>query len=229
MFIAPAIGNLHHAQPVARGDKPHRFRVDGQRLIGGTIGQHARRQVFFVKMNGHMPRYVGGMRASGKGARHASCDAASRLGERQAVTEGSMLNTIPESWHAALGPALEGPHIRRLKQWLRRGGCGQNQCIHRATSGFARLRLTPPEAVKAVILGQDPYHGAGQAHGLAFSVPTGQKLPPSLAQYLRELADDIGVVRADGDLEGWAQQGVLLLNTALSVEHGKAGSHRKGG
>lgn len=87
------------------------------------------------------------------------------------------------------------------------------------------LELTPPETVRAVILGQDPYHGPGQAHGLAFSVPAGVRPPPSLRNILRELADDLGGTRASGDLEGWARQGVLLLNTVLTVEAGQPASH----
>lgn len=93
---------------------------------------------------------------------------------------------------------------------------------------FAALRLTPPDQVRAVILGQDPYHEPGQANGLAFSVPTGVKLPPSLRNIYRELQDDLGIIPpSSGDLTGWAKQGVLLLNTALTVAQGKADSHRK--
>ena len=91
---------------------------------------------------------------------------------------------------------------------------------------FAAFRLTPPERVRAVILGQDPYHEPGQAHGLAFSVRAGVKLPPSLRNIFRELESDCGVPpRASGDLTGWAEQGVFLLNTVLSVESGRANSH----
>ena len=91
---------------------------------------------------------------------------------------------------------------------------------------FAALRLTEPSAVRVVILGQDPYHEPGQAHGLAFSVREGTALPPSLRNILRELADDTGTVRTDGDLTDWAEQGVLLLNTVLTVTSGRANSHR---
>ena len=91
---------------------------------------------------------------------------------------------------------------------------------------FTALRLTPPEEVKAVILGQDPYHGQGQAHGLAFSVPEGVALPPSLRNIFRELAEDVGVTRECGDLTGWARQGVLLLNTVLTVRRDAANSHK---
>ena len=91
---------------------------------------------------------------------------------------------------------------------------------------FTAFALTPPEAVRAVILGQDPYHGEGQAHGLAFSVRAGTPLPPSLKNIFRELHDDLSLpVPACGDLTRWAEQGVLLLNTVLTVERGRANSH----
>lgn len=92
------------------------------------------------------------------------------------------------------------------------------------------LTLTPLEAVRVVILGQDPYHGPGQAEGLAFSVPPGQKLPPSLRNIYKELQRDLGQPPArDGHLIAWTRQGVLLLNTSLTVEEGAAGSHAKKG
>ena len=92
---------------------------------------------------------------------------------------------------------------------------------------FTAFSLTPPEAVRVVILGQDPYHEPGKAHGLAFSVREGVKLPPSLVNIYKERESDVGVpMSADGDLTAWAQQGVLLLNTVLTVEQGKANSHK---
>jgi uracil-DNA glycosylase len=92
---------------------------------------------------------------------------------------------------------------------------------------FRALELTPREAVRVVVLGQDPYHGPGQAHGLAFSVPRGVAKPPSLRNLLQERADDLGLgIPEDGDLTPWARRGVLLLNTALTVRKGEAGSHR---
>jgi len=88
------------------------------------------------------------------------------------------------------------------------------------------LKLTPPETVRVVILGQDPYHGAGQAHGLAFSVPDEVRPPPSLRNLFLELRDDLRcAVPATGNLEHWARQGVLLLNAVLTVEEGEPGSH----
>jgi uracil-DNA glycosylase len=91
---------------------------------------------------------------------------------------------------------------------------------------YRALELVAPEAIRAVILGQDPYHGAGQAMGLAFSVPKGVRIPPSLRNIYKELAADLGIAPpAHGDLTAWAEQGVLLLNTSLSVEAGQAASH----
>ena len=91
---------------------------------------------------------------------------------------------------------------------------------------FAAFALTPPEAVRCVILGQDPYHEPGQAMGLSFSVPDGTPLPPSLRNILKERADDLGLPDRGSDLTDWAQQGVLLLNTVLSVSAGAANSHK---
>ncbi|MEJ8304314.1 uracil-DNA glycosylase [Saccharibacillus sacchari] len=93
---------------------------------------------------------------------------------------------------------------------------------------FQALKLTPFAAVKAVILGQDPYHGPGQAHGLSFSVLPGVRIPPSLRNMYKELASDLGIEAPDhGYLIHWAEQGVLLLNTVLTVQEGKAASHQK--
>jgi uracil-DNA glycosylase len=94
---------------------------------------------------------------------------------------------------------------------------------------FRALEVTPLASVRAVVLGQDPYHGAGQAEGLAFSVPAGVPLPPSLRNIFRELACDGGTMPASGSLLPWARDGVLLLNTSLTVEEGHPGSHAKKG
>lgn len=91
---------------------------------------------------------------------------------------------------------------------------------------FKALTLTDYENVKVVILGQDPYHGVGEAQGLAFSVPTNIKMPPSLRNIFKELYDDIGIIRKNSDLSDWASNGVLLLNTVLTVEKDKAFSHQ---
>jgi uracil-DNA glycosylase len=133
---------------------------------------------------------------------------------------------IPESWRAALEPVLEAPEARRLGGWLRAEETAGRTVYPPRGSRLRALELTPLDGVKVVILGQDPYHGPGQAMGLCFSVPAGVPPPPSLANIYRELAADCGIARpAHGDLSGWARQGVLLLNTCLTVEAGKAGSH----
>ena len=95
---------------------------------------------------------------------------------------------------------------------------------------WTAFKLTPFNEVKVVILGQDPYHGPGQAHGLSFSVKPGVKIPPSLRNMFKELASDIGCpIPESGTLTGWAEQGVLMLNTVLTVREGQAHSHRKQG
>ena len=138
--------------------------------------------------------------------------------------------SLPPSWQPALGPALQTPEARRLGGWLHaEEEAGKTIYPPRGTR-LRALELTPLDAVKVVILGQDPYHGPGQAHGLAFSVPDGVKVPPSLVNIYKELKSDLGVeVPPHGNLESWARQGVLLLNNALTVEGGQAGSHQKRG
>ncbi len=133
---------------------------------------------------------------------------------------------IPESWRNALEPALASEEARKLGGWLRaQEGTGRTVYPPRGQR-LTALALTPLESVKVVILGQDPYHGPGQAHGLAFSVRDGVAPPPSLVNIFKELESDLGVARpSHGNLSKWAEQGVLLLNNTLSVEAGKAGSH----
>lgn len=95
---------------------------------------------------------------------------------------------------------------------------------------FTAFKLTPPEKVKAIIIGQDPYHGEGQGHGLCFSVKKGVKLPPSLKNIYKEMQNDLGLTPAEnGFLKSWADEGVLMLNSVLTVEKGKPASHRKKG
>jgi uracil-DNA glycosylase len=133
---------------------------------------------------------------------------------------------IPESWRNALEPALATTEARKLGGWLRaQEGTGRTVYPPRGQR-LTALALTPLERVKVVILGQDPYHGPGQAHGLAFSVQDGVVPPPSLVNIFKELESDLGIARpAHGNLSRWAQQGVLLLNNTLTVEAGQAGSH----
>ena len=133
---------------------------------------------------------------------------------------------IPESWRAALLPVLQSAESRQLGGWLQREEANGKVVYPPRGQRLRALELTPLDKVKAVILGQDPYHGPGQAHGLCFSVPEGVRTPPSLVNIYKELRADLGVeVPPHGNLEHWARQGVLLLNTCLTVEAGKAGSH----
>ena len=135
-------------------------------------------------------------------------------------------DTIPESWRAALEPALATPEARKLGGWLTAEEAAGKQVYPPRGTRLAALALTPLDAVRCVILGQDPYHGPGQAHGLAFSVQGGVRVPPSLVNIYKELEADLGLPRAaTGDLTPWAKQGVLLLNNTLTVEAGLAGSH----
>ena len=134
--------------------------------------------------------------------------------------------TIPESWRGALEPALASTAARQLGGWLRAEEAAGKAVYPPRGTRLAALAMTPLDQVRCVILGQDPYHGEGQANGLAFSVAPGVRVPPSLVNIFKELASDLGLPRpAHGDLSGWARQGVLLLNNTLTVEAGQAGSH----
>jgi len=137
-----------------------------------------------------------------------------------------MNEAISASWRTALEPALATPEARRLGGWLRsEEDCGKIVYPPRGER-LAALAMTPLEQVRVVILGQDPYHGPGQAHGLAFSVRDGVRLPPSLVNIYKEIESDLGIrPQPGGNLERWAKQGVLLLNNTLTVEAGQAGSH----
>ncbi len=133
---------------------------------------------------------------------------------------------IPESWRAALQPALTTPEARKLGGWLRAEEDAGQVIYPPRGARLAALSMTALEEVRCVILGQDPYHGPGQANGLAFSVAPGVKVPPSLVNIYKELESDLGLPRpAHGDLSKWARQGVLLLNNTLTVAAGQAGSH----
>lgn len=135
-------------------------------------------------------------------------------------------DAIPPSWRTALAPVLATPAARRLGGFLAAEAAAGKAIYPPRGQRLAALALTPLDAVKVVILGQDPYHGPGQAHGLAFSVPRGVPPPPSLGNIFKELETDLGLPRpVHGDLSPWARQGVLLLNASLTVEHGRAGSH----
>ena len=137
-----------------------------------------------------------------------------------------MSESVPDSWRAALLPVLQSAQARRLGGWLAREEANGKTVYPPRGQRLRALELTPLDEANVVILGQDPYHGPGQAHGLCFSVPEGVPTPPSLVNIYKELESDLGIARrAHGNLEHWARQGVLLLNTCLTVEAGRAGSH----
>lgn len=137
---------------------------------------------------------------------------------------------LEASWKAVLLDEFEQPYMRSLSSFLREEKQQGKEIFPPSPLIFNALNLTPLTEVKVVILGQDPYHGPGQAHGLSFSVPQGIAIPPSLQNIYKELQRDLNIPMAEhGCLERWAQQGVLLLNTSLTVEQAKAGSHAKQG
>lgn len=133
---------------------------------------------------------------------------------------------LPRSWRPHLGAELEKPYFATLREFVERER--RTHTVYPPEEEvFAALELTPHERVKVMILGQDPYHGPGQAHGLAFSVRPGVTPPPSLRNLLRELKDDAGCpVPDNGYLVPWAKQGVLLLNAVLTVRAGQPNSHK---
>lgn len=131
---------------------------------------------------------------------------------------------LPAGWAALLRDELSAPYFALLMQRVA-AAYDAGAVFPPQEDVFAAFRLTPPERVRAVILGQDPYHEPGQAHGLAFSVRDGVRMPPSLVNIGKELASDVGATRSTGCLTGWAEQGVFLLNTVLTVEQGRANSH----
>lgn len=134
---------------------------------------------------------------------------------------------LQPSWKARLAEVFAAPGMQALRQFLLAERAAGKVIYPPSARWFAALDATPFEAVRVVILGQDPYHGPGQAHGLSFSVPRGVPAPPSLNNMLTEISRDLGLPRPrHGCLDAWAAQGVLLLNAVLTVEHGRAGSHQ---
>lgn len=137
---------------------------------------------------------------------------------------------IEAGWKSALAAEFEQPYMLRLNEFLAGEKAQQKTIFPHSSDWFNALNFTPLDQVKVVILGQDPYHGPNQAHGLSFSVKPGIKAPPSLVNIYKELEADLSIPRAKhGYLEAWARQGVLLLNAVLTVEMAKAGSHQKKG
>lgn len=134
---------------------------------------------------------------------------------------------LADGWRQHLAGEFDKPYARDLQRFLD-SQAEQGRVLYPPDDQvFRALQLTPFERVRVVILGQDPYHGPGQAHGLSFSVQGDVKLPPSLVNIYKELEADVGIdPPRHGDLSGWARQGVLLLNAVLTVEQGHAGAHQ---
>jgi uracil-DNA glycosylase len=139
------------------------------------------------------------------------------------------LPPIPRAWRATLEPETAEPYFSALREFLA-GEVERHEIYPPRDEIFAALELTSLRAVRVLVLGQDPYPGAGQAHGLAFSVRPGVRTPASLRNIIRELRDDVRFrIPDNGNLAPWAKQGVLLLNTVLTVRAGAPGSHRRKG
>jgi len=142
------------------------------------------------------------------------------------------MNTTPHiklenSWKLQLIEEFSKPYMQTLKQFLQQEKQARKIIYPKGNDIFNAFKLTPFDTVKVVILGQDPYHGPNQAHGLCFSVMPGVRIPPSLVNIYKELQQDLGITPVKhGCLESWAKQGVLLLNSVLTVENGLAASHQ---
>lgn len=135
---------------------------------------------------------------------------------------------IEESWKQVLAPEFEKPYFQELARLLHEEKRAGRVIYPPGPLIFNAFNLTPFDKVKVVILGQDPYHGPGQAEGLSFSVPHGIPLPPSLVNIYKEIETDLGVrLHKDGSLRGWAEQGVFLLNAILTVRAGQPTSHSR--
>ncbi|UFS68769.1 uracil-DNA glycosylase [Geomonas sp. RF6] len=136
---------------------------------------------------------------------------------------------LEEGWKRHLISEFEKPYMLELKDFLRRELSSRKRIYPKGNEYFNAFNTTPFDAVKVVILGQDPYHGPNQAHGLCFSVPPGTPSPPSLVNIFKEIQSDLTIPPAHfphGNLKRWAEQGVLLLNSVLTVEDGRAASHQ---
>ncbi|CCU72923.1 uracil-DNA glycosylase [Thalassolituus oleivorans] len=137
---------------------------------------------------------------------------------------------LDPSWQRVLGAEFDKPYMQNLAAFLATEKAAGKVIFPPEPLVFNAFNHTPFEQVRVVIIGQDPYHGEGQAHGLSFSVPEGIKPPPSLVNIFKEIESDLGVAMSGlGDLTPWANQGVLLLNAMLTVEQANAGSHQKKG
>lgn len=139
-----------------------------------------------------------------------------------------MINVVKNEWDNILSEEYKKEYFLKLVNFVN-GEYQKKVIFPEKRNIFRALSLTDFDNVKVVILGQDPYHGVGEAQGLAFSVPSNVQIPPSLRNIFKELYDDLGINRKEKDLTDWAEQGVLLLNTVLTVEKDKAFSHKDKG
>lgn len=137
---------------------------------------------------------------------------------------------LHSSWQSVIGHAFDEPYMLELRAFLADQKAAGKTIYPPGSQIFNAFNHTPFDQVRVVIIGQDPYHGPGQAHGLCFSVPEGVKPPPSLVNIYKELESDLGLsMPKNGDLTAWTHQGVLLLNATLTVEAANAGSHQNQG
>ncbi len=145
----------------------------------------------------------------------------------QEVHAEAAVPEFADGWSERLAGEFSKPYMQQLRGFLRERKSRKVVIYPHSSNWFRTLQLTAFDDVRIVILGQDPYHGPGQAHGLSFSVPEGVRVPPSLVNIYKELAEDVGFsIPGHGFLEHWAAQGVVLLNSVLTVEHGAANSHQ---
>jgi uracil-DNA glycosylase len=143
------------------------------------------------------------------------------------MTSNEKTGQLHPTWQAVIGNEFEKPYMLALRDFLKQEKVDSKIIYPPSPLIFNAFNHTPFDQVRVVIVGQDPYHGEHQAHGLSFSVPEGVKPPPSLVNIFKEIASDLGITMSgSGDLSAWAKQGVLLLNATLTVEHGNAGSHQ---
>lgn len=137
---------------------------------------------------------------------------------------------LHDSWQAVIGDEFSKPYMQALRTFLTQEKAAGKTIYPPGQLIFNAFNHTRFDKVRVVIIGQDPYHGPGQAHGLCFSVPQGVDLPPSLQNIFKEISSDLNIqMSKNGDLTAWADQGVLLLNATLTVEQAKAGSHQNKG
>jgi len=150
--------------------------------------------------------------------------------DRLIMTTTEKSGQLDPSWQAVLGAEFNKPYMQSLKAFLQQEKTAGKTIYPPGPLIFNAFNHTPFDKVRVVIIGQDPYHGLGQAHGLSFSVQAGVALPPSLMNIFKEIQSDLNIrMSGSGDLTPWADQGVLLLNATLTVQMANAGSHQKRG